>query len=176
MKFKEVMGKVKYNKDLEEREYFESIAEDFDVLDEGLKYFRTSKRLYKLSDKLEGKVEIAPQIKPFINKVRRTAKRFMEVEDAFKKGTLTKKQAKVKVAEIKYQYIGIMNILKDKEKVAAFKAAGVVATIGGIIASLLFGFSPLLVMVGASALSAALPTDFKQSVDKETLALKQSQV
>lgn len=168
MKLGELLDKVK----LGEEEYqlnkiVEEIIEDClveDELEEGVKYFKMSKRLGKLAEKLQKKVAKVPEVKPLVAKTKAAAKSFEAIENAFASGKITKPQARSKYDSIKKDYGEVVKALRKKETITALKVGGAIAIVGGIVAALAFGLGPLGLVAGAGGKIAA-PSAFKQAAD-----------
>ena len=116
-----------------------NIDDDFEELEEGIRFFKASKRLEKLAKSLERKANRNPEVLSLVPKVRQAAKSFKTVEDSFANGTLTKAKAKAKLNTLKKQYSAIMKELRKKEIKDALKIAGIAAAVAGVIAAIVFG-------------------------------------
>jgi len=140
-KLYDLFEEIKLGEDYEFIKMDENLDEDFEVLDEGIKYFKASQRLNKLAAKLasKGKKELGP----IIEKAKKAAKEFEKVEGKYEAGDITKAQARIKVDSLKRHYNDIMKIVRGREFATVLKGAGITALVGGIIASILFGFHPL---------------------------------
>jgi hypothetical protein len=126
----------------------ENLDEDI-VLQEGIRYFKASQRLNKLVEQL--KRRDTKELEPLIEIARRAAGEFARVEGKFESGEINKTQAKMRVNALKRYYSALLKIVKRNDFVKYIKIGGVSAILGGIIASMIFGFQPL------SALGITLP-------------------
>lgn len=98
------------------------IKEEQQVITEGIKYFKTSKRLYKLALKLEKRAKKNPQMLETAKKVNALANKFEYVEDLYEVGS--KIEAKAHYKELCNKYIDVIKLLKKTEVANALKAAG----------------------------------------------------
>ena len=137
----DVLEKVKYGEDYEYLKIDEDIDEDIEVLEEGIKFFKASQRLKKLADRLQKKD--MKEMGPVIERTRKAASEFERIEGKFEKGQITKAQARVRIDSIKRNYNDIMKMLRGKEFGTLLKVGGIAAILGGIVASIIFGFQPL---------------------------------
>jgi hypothetical protein len=137
----DVLEKVKYGEEYEYIKIDEDIDEDIEVLEEGIKFFKASQRLKKLADRLQKKD--MKEMSPIIERTRKAASEFERIEGKFEKGEITKTQARLRIDSIKRNYNDIMKMLRGKEFGAFLKVGGIVAILGGIVASIIFGFQPL---------------------------------
>lgn len=110
------------------------------VIQEGLKFFKTSSRLYKLVDKLTKKNAVArnQQVQMTINKINKLAQEFEYVEDLYDIGK--KAEAKLRYKSLKDKYSDLLKILNNSEVKSALKT---VAGIGITIAAM---FVPYMAM------------------------------
>ena len=137
----DVLEKVKYGDDYEYFKIDEDIDDDIEVLEEGIKYFKASQRLKKLADRLQKKD--MKEMSPVIERTRKAASEFERIEGKFEKGQITKAQARIRIDSIKRNYNDIMKMLRGKEFGTFLKIGGISAILGGIVASIIFGFQPL---------------------------------
>jgi len=137
----DVLEKVKYGDDYEYFKIDEDIDEDIEVLEEGIKFFKASQRLKKLADRLQKKD--MKEMSPIIERTRKAASEFERIEGKFEKGEITKTQARLRIDSIKRNYNDIMKMVRGKEFGNFLKIGGVAAILGGIVASIIFGFQPL---------------------------------
>ena len=137
----DVLEKVKYGDDYEYFKIDEDIDDDIEVLEEGIKYFKASQRLKKLADRLQKKD--MKEMSPVIERTRKAASEFERIEGKFEKGQITKAQARLRIDSIKRNYNDIMKMVRGKEFGAFLKVGGIAAILGGIVASIIFGFQPL---------------------------------
>ena len=97
-----------------------------EVLEEGIKFFKTSSRLYKLADKFNKKSEKNPGLLPTARKLTKLADKFEYVEDLYDTGRKT--EAKVAYKELKEKYIDLLKILQKETNKEILKKAGLLAT------------------------------------------------
>lgn len=181
MNLKDILEEVRYGKEYDEMKLMddemklmEDLLEDCEEvegLEEGVKYFKVSKRLNKLAIRLQAKTKEVPQAKGLISKVKSAAKKFEALENSFKSGTITKAQARVKYDGIKKDYKEVMSALKKKELMTALKVAGAIAIVAGIVAAILFGLGPLAALVGAKSVET-VPPSVKELLGRQQSALK----
>ena len=139
-KLYDLFEEVKLGEDYQFVKSTEDLDEDI-VLEEGIKYFKASQRLNKLAEKLSRKD--IKEMMPIVERVKRAAGEFERIEGKFERGEVTKGQARLRVDMIKRNYSDIIKMLRQKDMQNFFKVAGVTALLGGIVASILFGFQPL---------------------------------
>lgn len=96
-----------------------------EIIEEGLKFFKASERLYKLAIKLEKKSKQNPVVIPTIEKINRLANKFEYAEDLYEVGR--KAEAKAYYKELKENYTDLLKILRKEEVRSALKGAGVLA-------------------------------------------------
>jgi hypothetical protein len=137
----DVLEEVKYGEDYEYVKIDEDIDEDIEVLEEGVKFFKASQRLKKLADRLQRKD--MKEMSPIIERTRKAASEFERIEGKFEKGEITKTQARLRIDSIKRNYNDIMKMVRGKEFGTFLKVGGIAAILGGIVASIIFGFQPL---------------------------------
>lgn len=111
----------------------ESKEKENEVIEEGIKYFKTSIRLEKLAKKIQDKTRSDPKAKtkltPTVNKIYKLAQKFEDVEDLFEFGKkIDKIKAKLEYEELKKRYFDILEILKKDDICAVMKKVGVYAT------------------------------------------------
>jgi hypothetical protein len=149
-KLNDLLEEVKFGDDYEFIKIDETIDEDIEVLEEGLKVFKASQRLKKLADRLQRKD--MKEMMPIVERIRKAASEFERVEGKFQQGQITKAQARIRVDSIKRNYNDIMKMLRRKEMGTFLKVGGISAILGGVIASIVFGFQPL------QAIGITIPT------------------
>lgn len=156
MKVADLLEEVRIGeKEYKFNQLIDEIIEDCvveDELEEGVKYFKLSKRLLSLSDRLDKKASKVPEATELVVKTRAAAKDFKVVEEAFAKGTMEKGKAKAKYLQIKNSYQDVMKALRKKELLTSLKAAGALAIVGGIVATFVFGLGPLGSLAGMAAM------------------------
>lgn len=103
-----------------------------EVIEEGLKFFKASTRLYKLANKLERKAKQNPSVINTAQKINRLANKFEYAEDLYEVGR--KEEAKSYYKELKNNYTDLLKILRKEEVREALKKAGVLSlSIAGMI-------------------------------------------
>lgn len=140
-KLSEILEEIKIGPDYEFIKLNEDLEEDFEVLEEGIKYFKASQRLKKLAEKLHRKD--MKELQPLVERVNKVADEFERIEGKFARGEISKGQARLRIDNIKRNYADIMRILRKKEFGSFLKVSGVATILGGIVASIIFGFQPL---------------------------------
>lgn len=176
MNLNDILEEVRYGKDYEEIKLVEDLLEDCEEvegLEEGVKYFKVSKRLNKLAIRLQAKAKEVPQAKALVSKTKSAAKKFEALEKSFIAGTITKAQARVKYDAIKKDYKEVMAALKKKELMTALKVGGAVAIVAGIVAAILFGLNPLAALVGARA-TETMPGGIKEFLSRDQKVLEKT--
>lgn len=93
-----------------------------EVITEGIKYFKTSARLYKLALKLEKRAKKNPQMLETAKKVNALANKFEYVEDLYDVGK--KAEAKTQYKDLCNKYTDVIKLLKKTEVKDALKSAG----------------------------------------------------
>ena len=174
MNLNDILEEVKYGNDYNEMKLIEDLLEDCEEvegLEEGVKYFKVSKRLNKLALRLQSKAKEVPQAKALVSKTKAAAKKFEALEKAFTAGSITKAQARVNYDGIKKDYKEVMSALKKKELMTALKVGGAIAIVAGIVAAILFGLNPLAALVGARH-TETVPPAVKDLLGREKGALK----
>jgi hypothetical protein len=146
----DLFEEVKFGDDYEFVKIDEDIDNDIEVLEEGIKYFKASQRLKKLADRLQKKD--MKEMMPVIERIRKAASEFERIEGKFEQGQITKAHARIRIDSIKRNYNDIMKMLRQKEMGTFLKVGGISAILGGVIASIIFGFQPL------QAIGITLPT------------------
>lgn len=101
------------------------ITEEAEVITEGLKFFKTSPRLYKLALKLERRAHQNPQMLETAKKVNALANKFEYTEDLFAVGK--KQEAKTEYKELCDKYLDVIKLLKKEEFKDALKKSGALA-------------------------------------------------
>ena len=99
--------------------------ENNEVITEGLKYFKTSERLYKLAIKLERRAKQNPEILETAKKVNALGNKFEYIEDLYATGK--KEEAKTQYKELCDKYISIIKLLKKESVRSALKTTGSLA-------------------------------------------------
>lgn len=102
----------------------EDVFNDSQIIEEGIKFFRVSSRLYKLSEKLVSKSKMInnSQLLKTSEKVNELASKFEDAEDLYDAGQ--KKEAKEKYESLIKNYYDIIKLLKKEETVNALKKIG----------------------------------------------------
>jgi len=147
---KELLQETKFGDDYELLILIENLDDDCIVLEEGVKHFRASAKLRKLVEQLKRKD--MKELEPLIEVARRAAMEFERVEGRFESGEITRSQAKLRVDALKRYYAALLKITRGSDFSRVLKVGGVAAIVGGILASILFGFHPF------QALGIAVPT------------------
>ena len=127
--------------------------EDIDeciVLEEGVKFFRASKRLNMYIERLRRKG--LPELEPLIKLTSKAAVEFGEIEGKHERGEITRSQARIRIANLTRHYNALLKEVKKDDIKRMLKTAGLIILIGGIIASILFGLHPF------ASLAIALPS------------------
>lgn len=177
MKLKDILDEVRYGEDYDEMKLIEDLLDDceeIEELEEGVKYFKVSKRLNKLAERLQKKVKEVPQAKGMVSKAKSAARKFEAVEKSFATGAISKAQARVKYDAIKKDYKDVMSALKKKELMTALKVAGAVAIVAGIVAAILFGLQPLAAAIGVRAAPAVVPPGIKEFLGRDQKVLEKT--
>ena len=102
----------------------EIINEDTEVLEEGLKFFKVSTRLYKLANKIDIKAKRKDKKELFglVKKVNHLADKFEHAEDLYEIGRKT--EAKVEYKKLISKYNEVLKMMKKSEITSALKAVG----------------------------------------------------
>ena len=100
--------------------------ENNEVITEGLKYFKTSERLYKLAIKLERRAKQNPEILETAKKVNALGNKFEYIEDLYAIGD-EKEEAKIQYKELCDKYISVIKLLKKESVRSALRATGSLA-------------------------------------------------
>ena len=117
------------------------IKEDTQVIEEGIKYFKISPRLYKLALKLEKKSlkvkdsqEQYQEIDRLVKKINALANNFETLEDKYYLGDKTQKAvAKNSYKQLLVQYNDIIKMMRKSEIIDALKQTGSLAfTVAGM--------------------------------------------
>jgi hypothetical protein len=141
-KLQDVLNNIKYGENYAYVDLMEDLEDSIEELDEGVKHFKTSKRLNTLADKLVKKAKGNREVEALATQTRNAAKEFAKVEDRFAMGQVSKAQARISFDAIKKQYSEVMKKLKNRTFFSGVKTAGTLAIIGGIVATFLFGWQP----------------------------------
>lgn len=99
--------------------------ENNEVITEGLKYFKTSERLYKLATKLERRAKQNPDILETAKKVNALGNKFEYIEDLYAVGK--KEEAKTQYKELCDKYVNVIKLLKKESVRSALKTTGSLA-------------------------------------------------
>ena len=138
----EILGEVRYGEDYEYMNLAEELEDCIVTLEEGLKYFKTSKRLSKLSEKLTKKAKGNRDIESFAVNARDASREFAKVEDKFAMGMLSKAQGRIAFDSIKKQYSEILKKARNKSIFNIIKTMGALSLVGSLVATILFGWQP----------------------------------
>jgi len=111
------------------------------VLEEGVKFFRASTRINSYIEKLKRKN--LRELDPLIKAASQAADEFERVETRYARGKLTHSEAQLRVHKLKQHYIALIKEIKKEDFKKILKIAGLLVLLGGLIASILFGFHPL---------------------------------
>lgn len=105
----------------------EVITEEQEVLEEGLKFFKVSGRLFKLADKIARKArqKDKPELIDTVKKINELANKFENAEDLYEIGR--KKEAKIKYKALTKNYAELLKMLKKQDVIDALKSVGGVA-------------------------------------------------
>jgi len=179
MKFEELLLEVKLGKnDFNEYKLMKDIEEDIDdTLEEGVRYFRASKRLEKMANRIEKKK--ATKAEKIANDVRKLAKIFASVEEKYKTGSkISEAFAKAKVIAIKKIYDRILETLKDRMVVKEFREKRIYPLLGGVFGTMFFAIEPLKktgkVLAIASPQRKYMPMPIRNDLKAELVALDRS--
>lgn len=110
-----------------------SVVTEEEVINEGLKHFKASPRLYKLALKIERKSARNPglNLEEVVKKINALANKFEHVEDLYEVGR--KAEAKVQYKALCKQYSDILKLLrKDDVKQGLKKIGGLAFTIASM--------------------------------------------
>ena len=140
-KLNDLLQEIKLGDDYEFMKMNEGLDDDIIILDEGVKFFRASNRIKQLVNQLSRKN--IKELNPVIERAKRAAMEFAKIEEKYRTGEVSKANAKMRIDNIRRQYTDIMRMLRRKEMTSFFKVAGVATILGGIVASMIFGFQPL---------------------------------
>ncbi len=116
-------------------------------LEEGLKLFKKSKRLYTFSERIDKKItkaekqkKVSPyeitKLKKLSSSLVKLADEYKVIEDEFAKGKSNRKISKEKVKRINRNNETLLNMMKKNETKQAFKAIGLGAIAVAITAIL----------------------------------------
>jgi hypothetical protein len=164
-RFNELLEEVKIGEDYYFIDTIKDLDKDIEVLQEGVRYFKTSQRLNKLTEKLRRKD--MKELQPLIEITRRAAMEFERVEGKFERKEINKSQARMRISNLKRYYAALLKIVKHKDFSSVLKVGGITAILGGIIASIIFGFQPL------QAIGVSLP---KWETIKHSLGMLEGEV
>lgn len=139
--------------------YDEYVLTDEYYLEEGLKFFKKSKRLYSYVDRInkrlakaESKNKVSPsdisRLKALSKSVLKLADEYKVIEDDFGKGKTDKKLSKEKIKRINRDNDRLVVLLKKNETKQAFKKLG--------IGALVLGLGAVLVQLGMTPQIAGL--------------------
>jgi len=121
-------------------------TEEF-YLEEGLKAFKKSKKLYRYADKIDkrlAKAEMRKKVSPAeVSKLKALSKDIMKladefkvIEDDFATGKVEKKLSKEKIKRIKRTNERLISLMKKDEIKSIFKKIGLGTLITGMLAAL----------------------------------------
>lgn len=131
-------------------------------INEGIKYFKESKKLRDLADKItnklskskeKGKVEKEhiDMVEEIIDRTREASKEFEDLEKRFKEGKVEKREAKEEHKELKKKYSDLVKRINSARNKKIFTILG----IGALAASLLATLYGLGVGVAVSKITAS---------------------
>lgn len=131
-KFEKFIIDNAYNHLSKEKNHPLTINENKEVIEEGIKYFKTSPRLYKLALKLEKKsrkFNNNPQefktLNELVMKINALANKLELLEDKYYLGNKTQKLiAKAEYKDVIKEYSSLIKIMKRSETIDALKAVG----------------------------------------------------
>jgi len=133
-----------------------------EYLQEGLKYFKKSKRLYKFADKIDNKIAKEKMklekkgkdvnldtIEKTSKEIRKLADSYKVVEDAFASKEIDRSTAKQKINDLKIKYGAVLQYIRKENVKKAFKFLGIGALLIGLGAFLTSsGAAPFMANVG----------------------------
>lgn len=96
-----------------------------EVVTEGLKFFKTSPRLYRLALKLERRSKQNPQLEETVKKINALANKFEYVEDLYEVGR--KAEAKAQYKALVKSYNDVIKLLRKDDTIEALKKTGSLA-------------------------------------------------
>lgn len=96
-----------------------------EVIEEGIKFFKTSIRLYKLADKIEMKSKKNPELAPTVKKLNELATKFDYAESLYDVGKKT--EGKAQYESLKKKYMDLLKLLKKDDVKNALKKSGCLA-------------------------------------------------
>jgi len=144
---------------------YESISKsDLEVLEEGLKFFKKSKQLYRFADKIErtmaratdkGNLEKGHVLRELVKDLRNLAKKYDSVEQDFAKKEISRADAKNKLNSLKIENQNLLDKLKKNNVKNIFKKIGLGALIFSVIALLGAGGKSLVDMLSITTLKTA---------------------
>lgn len=135
--------------------------ESNEVITEGLKYFKTSERLYKLAIKLERRAKQNPEILETAKKVNALGNKFEYVEDLYAVGK--KEEAKTQYKELCDKYISIIKLLKKESVRSALKTAGSLAIVVASMVVPYLAMEKLFPQLSLQALNSSELTGLKKA-------------
>lgn len=147
--------------DIKELMEFNAGLTDREDLDEGIKYFKESKKLRKLADKISNKMDKLKEkgdveekrvkmVEEIIDRTKEASEEFEDLEKRFKEGEIEKEDAKEEHKELTKKYSDLVNRIKSERNKKIFTALG----IGSLAATLLATFYGLGIGVAVSKISA----------------------
>jgi len=143
MKFDELLTEIRVGKDvLEELEYNEDLEDDMDTtLEEGKSFFRASKRLNKMADKIAKKD--AKGSDKLASETRKMAKAFYALEQKYRLGaSVTKAFARDKMVKIKKSFDRMVEMGNDKELMKEMREARAFVLWGSVLGTMFFAMEP----------------------------------
>jgi len=109
---------------------------EIDILEEGVRFFRNSKRIKKLVNKLYKKINLLArkeekqEVMNTIVKLNELADEFEEIENQYKSNSY---EAKMKYKELEYKYADIVKLLNKESVISAIKKIGAASLFAGAI-------------------------------------------
>lgn len=182
MKINQLLTEIKVGKDvIEELEYNEDLEDDMDTtLEEGFKYFRASKRLDKMANKVEKKK--AKGASKFATEIRKIANSFASAEKKYRTGaTITTAYARDRVNAIKKAFDRIVEASKDLEVMKEMRDGRAIVLVGSALGTMFFAIPPLTKIANISTPTQLpqrkfVPFPFRGDLRTELNALKKSSV
>lgn len=122
-----------------------TLTEEY-YLEEGLKIFKKSKKLFKYADRIqkavakaETKKKVSPaevsRLKALATDITKLADEFQVIEDDFAKGNVDRKVSKGKIKRVEMKNAALLAKLKKDEMKQTFKKIGMSALIVGLLAT-----------------------------------------
>lgn len=111
--------------------YNEYILTEAYYLEEGLKYFKKSKKLKKLAEKITAKAATNPDLEAGAKALTNLYIGYKKAEDDFASNKITKAQAKADIKELKRLNVDANKHLKNAAFIKAAKIAGITASVVG---------------------------------------------